>query len=190
MGWPTEDLMYEAKHVLRYMVASKDLHLSYTGGTNTPHAYSDSDWGVEPSITGYVVVLNGSAVAWKSVKQKCIAMSSTEAELLAANAAASELVYVSHLVADMTSNPQPPATLHVDNEGAVKFASEPQTISRMKHIQRHFLKIREFIEAKSIKVQWEPTATNMADVFTKYLQASKFAKLVKGFMAQPNNKSH
>ena len=40
------------------------------------------------STTGFLIRVCGGAVCWKSVKQKCIAMSSCEAELIAANAAA------------------------------------------------------------------------------------------------------
>ena len=52
----------------------------------------------------------------------------------------------------------------------------------MKHIQRDFLKIREFVREKLIKVSFVSTAINLADSMTKPLQPSRFDKLVRGYM--------
>ncbi|XP_024010060.1 uncharacterized protein LOC112085196 [Eutrema salsugineum] len=50
-------------------------------------AYCDSDWSACPitrrSLTGYVVLLEDSLVAWKTKKQETVSRSSTEAEYCA-----------------------------------------------------------------------------------------------------------
>ncbi|CAM9924868.1 unnamed protein product [Choristocarpus tenellus] len=46
--------------------------------------YGDSDWGngtaSRQSVTGYLILMNGAPVAWKSKMQGAVTTSSTEAE--------------------------------------------------------------------------------------------------------------
>jgi len=86
-----------AKHILRYLAGTKDLAL--TMGSPSPSmpgmlsAYiqnvgcSDADWVSDAmdrkSISGYSFYFEGSLVSWSAVKQKSIALSSTEAEYYA-----------------------------------------------------------------------------------------------------------
>ncbi|GJZ11862.1 hypothetical protein Tco_0546621 [Tanacetum coccineum] len=51
--------------------------------------------------TGYVFVVNGGAVDWKSKKQTTIAMSATQAEYMAASEAAMEAVWIRKFVGDL-----------------------------------------------------------------------------------------
>ena len=121
-------------------------------------------------------------MAWKSGKQKCISMSSCEAELIAANAAAAECVHVSHLVSnlvglDMGTIPLS-GKLSCDNQGTIAFSNTPlMTMTRMKHITRDMLKIREWIRDKMVKMGFVPTKKNPADLLTKGLCPTQFDKL-------------
>ena len=70
--------------------------LMYGGGELIPISYtnfvfmSDKDQG--KSTSGHVFTLGGGAVSWRSIKHKCIADSTTEAEYVAACEAAKEAV--------------------------------------------------------------------------------------------------
>ena len=61
-----------------------------------PVGYTDSDFisdkDLRKSTSGYVFTLGGSVVSWRSIKQKCIADSTTEAKYLAACEVAKETV--------------------------------------------------------------------------------------------------
>ncbi|KAI8440646.1 hypothetical protein MSG28_001855 [Choristoneura fumiferana] len=52
-----------------------------------PPAYTDADWANDPvdrrSYTGFVIKLGNNVINWESRKQRCVALSSTEAEYLA-----------------------------------------------------------------------------------------------------------
>ncbi|GKC79503.1 hypothetical protein Tco_1130277, partial [Tanacetum coccineum] len=58
------------------------------------HASFQTDKDDTKSKTGYVFVLNGGAVDWKSAKQSTTAMSSTEAEYIAVAEASMEAVWM------------------------------------------------------------------------------------------------
>ena len=61
-------------------------------------AFSDSDWCVGHSTSGGVHCIGGRAVGASSKRQHSIALSSTEAEIIAASATALEVVYVRRLL--------------------------------------------------------------------------------------------
>eukprot|EP00965_Chrysotila_dentata_P130569 4316787-Pleurochrysis_carterae.AAC.1 len=71
-----------ANRVLVYMAQNADEGIEYTahGGAQLI-AYSDSDWAVTHSTTGFCVMYGGAAVSYGANRQHCISLSSTEAEI-------------------------------------------------------------------------------------------------------------
>ncbi|GJW20577.1 hypothetical protein Tco_0031199 [Tanacetum coccineum] len=94
---PSESHWTAVKNFLKYLRNTKDMFLVY--GRN-PKAelqvdcYCDAGFETDrddtKSQTGYVFILNGDAVDWKSSKQSTTAMSTTEAEYIAASEAVME----------------------------------------------------------------------------------------------------
>eukprot|EP00965_Chrysotila_dentata_P239704 6203260-Pleurochrysis_carterae.AAC.1 len=60
--------------------------------------YSDSEWVVSNSTTGFRITYGGAAVAYGSTRQQCISLSSTEAEIVAASHTAAEVIYLRGLL--------------------------------------------------------------------------------------------
>ena len=54
----------------------------------------DSNVIDQKSITGFVLMINGTAIFWRSIKQSTVSRSATEAEFKAAFDAANEITYV------------------------------------------------------------------------------------------------
>ncbi|GJZ15432.1 retrotransposon protein, putative, ty1-copia subclass [Tanacetum coccineum] len=89
------------KNILKYLRNTKDMFLVYGGNPSTElrvECYCDAGFETDrddtKSQTGYVFVLNGGAVDWKSSKQSTTAMSATESEYIAASEAAMEAVWI------------------------------------------------------------------------------------------------
>ncbi|GJZ54014.1 putative retrotransposon protein [Tanacetum coccineum] len=61
------------------------------------HLDSETDRDDTKSQTGYVFILNGGAMDWKSFKQSTTAMSVTESEYIAASEAAMEAVWIGNI---------------------------------------------------------------------------------------------
>ncbi|GJR58567.1 retrotransposon protein, putative, ty1-copia subclass [Tanacetum coccineum] len=128
------------------------------------------------SQTGYVFVLNGGAVDWKSAKQSTTAMSSTEAEYIAAAEASMEAVWMRKFIDGlgnvMPSNKRPMEML-CDNEPAIAIANDPGILKGARHFQRKYHYIREVIQEREIVLKKVHTDDNVADPFTKPMPFNK-----------------
>eukprot|EP00965_Chrysotila_dentata_P034285 1141993-Pleurochrysis_carterae.AAC.1 len=60
------------------------------GGGAQLVAYSDNDWAVSHSTTGFCITFGGAAVSYGSKRQHCTSLFSTEAEIIAASHTAAE----------------------------------------------------------------------------------------------------
>ena len=186
---PDDKALKAASRALEYLVKHNDWAITFDGslGLNI-EAFVDADWAADgPSTTGYVAKVAGGLVAWKSVKQKCITLSSCEAELVAANAAGAECVHLKHLLEDLmgveAGEVSMKGDLGCDNQGTISFINTPvKTMSRMKHVERDYLKIREWVENKLFNLFYVPTKKNPADLLTKALCPQQFQKLRAFFL--------
>ena len=188
LHYPTSAVLACAHRVLAYLQQHAELGVTFDGDTPSAavlHAYSDSDWGIEASTSGSVVKLAGAAVAWASRRQHSIAMSSTEAEIIAASETALEIVYLRQLLAEMGCRQEEPTILYVDNKGAIELSRDLKSCNRSRHVERRYLKVRELVAAGDIEVKYVPTKDNPADIFTKStlssVDATKHMKFIMNY---------
>ena len=81
--------------------AVTDATAGYKSITTGITGFTDSDWAgdkdTRKSTSGYIFLLYGGAVSWKSTKQSVVATSSTEAEYIACSDAAKEALWIRRL---------------------------------------------------------------------------------------------
>ena len=79
------------KWIFRYLRDSSKLCLTFGVSKLVLEGYVDADWVGDldgrKSTLGYLFTFVGGAVSWQSRLQKCVALSTTEAEYIAANEA-------------------------------------------------------------------------------------------------------
>ena len=139
--------------------------------------YSDSDWATKHSTSGHVFLFGRAAIQWGSKKQGSVALSSCEAEIVAASEAAKEALYLQRFLVEMGLTEDGPASMSVDNSAARDVAYNPEHHNRMKHVaHRHFF-VRECVENMQLVVPFVRTADNLADFFTKPLCAKQFCAM-------------
>jgi hypothetical protein len=80
---------------------------------------SDADWAVEYSTMGYVFMMHQAAISWSSKKQASVALSTCEAEIMAASESAKEAVHLSGLAEELGESSNDPMELFVDNKSAI-----------------------------------------------------------------------
>eukprot|EP00965_Chrysotila_dentata_P204847 6182589-Pleurochrysis_carterae.AAC.1 len=171
MSCPTSDMLDAAKRVLYYLSHHRTVGLRYAGTEGTPLAgFSDSDWATRHSTSGHVFMYGRAAITWSSKKQPSVALSSCEAEIIAASEAAKEATYLRTLLKELGEDIGDATSLHLDNKSAIDLAYNPQHHARTKHIHRRHFFIREKVEELELTVPFVRSSTeNLADFFTKPL---------------------
>nr|GEV45618.1 retrotransposon protein, putative, Ty1-copia subclass [Tanacetum cinerariifolium] len=130
------------KNILKYLRNTKDMFLVYRGDLKRElrvFCYTDASYLTDAddlkSQTGYVFVLNGGAVDWKSAKQSIFAFSSTEAKYIVAFEASKEAVWVRKFifVLGVVSTIEEPISMYCDNTGAIAIANESGITKGARH---------------------------------------------------------
>ena len=175
--------MLAVKRVLRYLQGTSFLGITYRPPPLRLTGYSDADWAgdvdTRRSTTGYDVMLNNGAVAWRSQRQPTVALSTMEAEYMALTEATKELKRIRTFLAELGCNngkSNVPTDLYSDNQSAIDLAKNPVSHARAKHIdiRHHF--VREAIQDQIIWVQYIPTLEMTADSLTKAMGREKHEK--------------
>ena len=184
---PRQVHLAAAKHVLRYIQATKDYGLVFGAkGRQGLVAYADSAYANSVrsrSTTGFVFMINGSPVTWNSRKQTVTAQSSTEAEYMAVSEAAKQAIWIRHFLYSIgkeTVYNMAPTTIYEDNQGAIKLADNPVNHPKTKHIAVRYHAIREHIANGEIRLEYLPTDRMVADGLTKATNHVTQERLVDG----------
>ena len=90
--------------------------------------------------TGYVFILGGTSLSWVSKIQSVVALSTTEAEYVAATEASKEIIWLQRFM-DELGKKHDMGTLYSDSQSAIHLARNSAFHSRTKHIQLkyHFI---------------------------------------------------
>ena len=170
------------KRIFAYLKGTSNYGLCFTKSKEENLVgFSDSDYAgdltTRRSTTGYIFLLNGGPVAWSSRRQTCVALSTTEAEYMAACEAAKEAVWLRRLLNEIGVKQSNPIPLLCDNQSAIKLVHNPEFHQRTKHVDVKFHFIRSQQENGNINVSYIETERQLADIFTKPLPEPRFAKL-------------
>ncbi|KAF8783882.1 hypothetical protein HU200_000329 [Digitaria exilis] len=190
---PREDHLATVKRLLRYVAGTIGYGLVYKQGRGEQlelqgHGdplellgYSDSDMAGDVdgrrSTTGVIFFLGASPVTWLSHKQKVVALSTCEAEYIAASTACCQGVWLGRVLLELTEENAPAPVLRVDNQSAIALAKNPVLHGRSKHIDIKYHYIRVCIERGQIKVEYVETARQLGDILTKPLGRTRPAEL-------------
>ena len=115
-------------------------------------------------------------VTWGSRKQQSIALSTTEAEYIAAAACCAQLLWLKQQLEDFQIK-LPVMEIKCDNTSAINVSKNPVHHSRTKHIdvRHHFL--RDHVEKGNVMLTHVRTKDQVADIFTKGLSREPFERL-------------
>jgi hypothetical protein len=175
---PKEIHLRAVKIIMRYLVYTPKFGLWYPkGSTFDLIGFSDADWAGckidRKSTSGTYHFLGRSLVSWASKKQNSVALSTTEAEYIAAGHCCTKLLCMRQTLRDygykLSKIP-----LLCDNESAICMADNPVEHSRTKHIDiwYHFLRDHQQGGYQNSKIgicqflNWYPCFT--------YLEKAKF----------------
>jgi len=168
------------KHLFRYVKGTVDHKLTYHGNIASDElflTYTDASHGdcvdTGRSTAGYVTMMAGAAVGWYSKLQTIVALSTTEAEYMAAVEAGKEIAWMRNILAEFGYGVQQASTLKMDNQSAITVSKNPEHHGRMKHLDLRLYWLRDKVEHGMITPDFIPTADMIADCLTKSVPAPK-----------------
>ncbi len=175
---PKESHMTSFKRIFRYLQGSVNLGLWYSKGSSFDLiGYSDADFAGcridRKSTSGTCQLMGNMLISWFSKKQTSVALSTAEAEYIAAASCCAQVLWMKQQLEDygleFANIP-----IKCDNTSAINLTRNPVYHSRSKHIElrHHFL--RDNVQRGSVCVEYVNTELQLADIFTKPLDKEKF----------------
>ena len=173
------------KWIFRYLRRTSKLCLSFGRGKLVLEGYTDADMAGDldgrKSTSGYLFTFAGGAVSWQSKLQKCVALSTTEAEYIAVTEAGKELVWIKTFFKELGMQ-QNEYVVYCDSQSAIDLSKNATYHSRTKHIEVRYHWIRDATEEKRFKLKKIHTDKNAADMMTKVIpkQKMEFCSMLAG----------
>jgi hypothetical protein len=184
---PTVDKYKCLIRCLQYVINTKDRCIRLKPDHTKLMGYSDASYNSNKmdsrSQTGYVLAFGKHGyVSSNSSKQKCVSTSACEAELMALHELAKLAVTIRRFMIEQ-GYPQGTTLLHCDNNAALHMAFNGcGSWKKSKHIDHKYYWVKEAIDDGRVEPVWVPTDKNVADLFTKHLDVTKFSEFSKIFM--------
>ncbi|KAD2392997.1 hypothetical protein E3N88_39974 [Mikania micrantha] len=152
------------KWILRYLRGTSKFGLSFGDGEPMLVGYTDSDMEGNKdnmkSTSGYLMTYARGTVSWQSRLQKCVALSTTEAEYLEAIEACKELLWLKRFSQELGFMQQRYVVL-CDNQSAIHLAKNSTFHKRTKHIDVRYHWIRDALEDKRFELDKVHTDDNL-----------------------------
>lgn len=143
--------------------------------------YSDSDLtghlDDRRSNRGMVFYLNESLITWVSQKQRCVALSSCEAEFMAATGTVCQGIWLRNLLNQVIGECIGLVVLYIDNKSTTDLAKNPVFHGRSKHIDIRYHFIRACVDRGEIVLKHVSSEMQRADVLTEALSTIRFEKM-------------
>lgn len=168
------------KRVLRYLKGTINRKLVYRNSDEDLLGFCDADYARNiddrRSVTGYTFIFAGAAISWCSKGQRTVALSTTEAELMAVVSTCQEALWLIRLECEIFPDAPKHIRIFCDNKSTIHVAINNSSSQQTKHIDVRAKFMREKMKAKLIELVYIPTADNLADIHTKPMSSDKQCK--------------
>jgi hypothetical protein len=143
---PKMSHLNQVKRILKYVNDTSDYGIMYSHGEGSRLiGYCDANWAGSiddrKSTSGGCFFLGNNPISWFSKKQNCVALSTAEAEYIAAGSSCSQLLWMKQMLSEYNVE-QDMLTSYYDNLSAINISKNPIQHSRTKHIdiRHHFIR--------------------------------------------------
>ena len=118
-------------------------------------------------------------VSWTAKKQGGVALSTMEADFVAASEQVRELLGIREMLCEIGKPRMLPMPLHVDNQAALKQLAGEASSLKAKHIDVRLKFVCDNARRGVVAAQYVPSELQLGDLLTKALDAAKLAELCK-----------
>ena len=162
----------DLEHCARYLNSTKQLGIIVKASSLQLEATIDASYAIHPNAKGHTGVIIsfencGGVTFVKSSKQKLVARSSTESELIALHDGVAQIAWVRQLMSQLGFQ-QRPTQVAQDNKSTMHMANKGEgNHSRSKHINVRYFWVKQAIDDREIEIYHCPTSEMLADFMTK-----------------------
>lgn len=182
---PREQHWEAAKRLMRYVKGTRELALVYRHGGDTNvniEAFSDADWAKDResgrSISGIVVTINKNLIMYNSMRQQAVALSTCEAEFVAASEASRSLAWLINMLDELGIEYRQPK-LYIDCKPALGAIKTQKYSPGLKHIDLRYKYICQQVSENRVSLEYIETTDQPADLLTKGVSAAQTTHLLK-----------
>nr|KAJ0208722.1 hypothetical protein LSAT_V11C400203260 [Lactuca sativa] len=179
---PKESHLMTFKRIFRYLKGTQNLALWYPRDSAFElYGYTDSDYAGcnldKKSTSGRCHFLGNRLISWSSKKQTSVAISTAEAEYVAAGRCCAQLLWIQNQLFDhgfkFSKTP-----IYCDNTSTIQITQNPVQHSKTKHIEIRHHFIRDNVEKGKVFLEHVKTSEQLADIFTKALDSQSTAYII------------
>lgn len=180
---PMEPHLTAAKRILRYLKGSLDSQIAYCQTASADIVgYTDANWAGDldnrRSTSGNVFLLADGPISWTSKRQSVVAVSTAESEYIALFHCIQEALWLRKLFTDIHQTEMvEPMKINIDNQAAIKIASNSNGHGRIKHMDIKYHFTRDAVSNQQVCLAYCPTSDMIADILTKPTPRDKFVKM-------------
>lgn len=194
---PGEKHFAAAYQCLAWLYYTQDVCIHYSANKPTHHSAfkefseldffgaTDASYGdhkaTRRSTLAYIFLFAGSYVGGKSTLSRSVAKSTTEAELLAASAGGTELIWWLRMLEDLGLTFDHEPTFFCDNQQTIGLLTkdQPRLKTTLRHVDIHHHWLREKTQNGELFPRYVPTAVQPADGLTKMLTKQRLQDWMK-----------
>ena len=177
----------DLQHLLGYLRGTGNMGILFDVKELVPSMYIDVALAVHildrKSHTGWVIImgLNGPPVGWGSTKQKSVASSSTEGELIGLSDKADELLLLRERMMFFGGPKLGPLEIYQDNTSTVtiSYMGRPSAAARRRYIDIRYFWLKQYLDSNVLRLVYCPSRVMYADVLASVRSGREFADFVR-----------
>jgi hypothetical protein len=180
------------ERVLRYLRGTTLFGIHYSRYPPALEGYSDSNWISDVDETkatrGYVFMLAGAAVLWRSCKQTVLTKSTIEEQLVALETSTNEAEWLRELLTDLpiVDKLVSAILMYCDNQSMLAQVINIKDNSKSnKHIKHRLKSVRKMENSGEIVTSYVKSENNLAAPFTKGLPRNVISMMSKNTGMRP-----
>jgi hypothetical protein len=192
---PTKDDAKKQQRMMDYLYFNRSLGLGYDDDEDMRiYAYVDASYGTHfdgKSHTGAVIAIGNvtlNPVKIRSFKQRLVARSSTESELIGVHDSTPDILWASEALEEWGYEQKLPAVLFQDNLATIFVAHRGhKPFSKMSHVNVRYFSIKDLQDRGYVELLHKRTHLMVSDSLTKVTSQALTIDQRDSYMNVPNN---
>jgi hypothetical protein len=154
--------------------------LAPTNKRFTMVSYADASFAVgeqKQSISGVLVMINGTPVLWGSLKQTAVVDATCSAEYVASSICCKQILQAENMVQFLNFTCPKPYTLYTDSQACMHIANTASKLGKVRHVEIRYHLVRCLVISGDIRLIYCITEDMIADIFTKIVAGAQDKRL-------------